>query len=218
MPGAPGAITPCRLLRRPGMWGRETVCGIERPSLRATVLDPNDPNTIYVGLCGVNLMQQQGRWRLNSDGTWQHLSQNDLFVGISVPRIAIKGRDTTTLVIGTSGQELYKGSWSTGEPPPDPPEVVVGLRILQTEYREGQLGVRFSLARSGPVEMKVFDVRGRLVQRLALTEAPAGTNVLTWDGRDRNARREVPGVYLARLKTDGAVATTKLLLSPRRLP
>lgn len=189
--------------------------------VRAIVLDPNDPNTIYVGLCGVNFPQKIGLWRMNANGTWQHLSANELFVGMQVPRLAIKGRDTTTLVVGTSGQELYKVGWSVGEPPPnpeDPPEGGVELRILQTERRDAGLGVRFTLTRSGPVEMKVFDVRGRLVQRLALTEAPAGTNVLTWDGRDRNARRVVPGVYLARLKTEGAVATTKLLLAPRRLP
>lgn len=183
--------------------------------VRSIVIDPNNANTIYVGLQGTNFMQKEGLWRLLNGTTWQHLSANELFVGMTVRQLAIKGRDTTTLFVGTDGQELYKLSWYNGEPPPDPQdpgEGGLGLRILQKERGDHPLTIRFTLTRNAPVELKVFDVRGRLVKRFDAGELPAGLHTMSWDGRDGGARKAAAGVYLARLKAGEVEATTKMLL------
>jgi hypothetical protein len=77
--------------------------------------------------------------------------------------------------------------------------------------------VRFSLARSGPVSVSVYDLQGRLVRTLAgggLLEA--GVRELRWDGRDADGREVANGVYLCRVEADGQAASRRMVvLRPR---
>ena len=90
----------------------------------------------------------------------------------------------------------------------------------------------FDLARHGPVELAVYDLRGRLVRRLipaagcGRVELPPGLYgreglgsddpcVLTrWDGRDDAGREVPPGVYILRLRASGAQQTRRVLFLP----
>ena len=65
----------------------------------------------------------------------------------------------------------------------------------------------FELARPGPVDLTVFDARGRQVDTLVGGSMPAGRHELVWDARDRAS-----GVYFAVLRADDVVARTKLVL------
>ena len=74
--------------------------------------------------------------------------------------------------------------------------------------------VRFGIARSGPVEVALFDVAGRLVRTLADRTFPAGEHSLTWDGRNSDGLPAARGVYFARIRTPGTgfEASRKLTL------
>jgi hypothetical protein len=64
------------------------------------------------------------------------------------------------------------------------------------------LGVSFAQSVSGPVQLSVFDVRGRLVQRLT-RDFPAGRNTLYWDGSTISGAAS-NGIYLFQLEAGGA--------------
>jgi hypothetical protein len=73
--------------------------------------------------------------------------------------------------------------------------------------------ISFSLPSDGPVRLAVYDVAGRLVQRLAEGERlPAGRHGRTWDGKDQSGRFAAPGVYYYRLEAGELFATRSLLL------
>jgi hypothetical protein len=61
--------------------------------------------------------------------------------------------------------------------------------------------VRFDLGSAGPARVEIFDVRGRLLRRLAARHLLPGRHVLEWNGQDAQGRDVVPGIYFYRLST-----------------
>jgi hypothetical protein len=72
----------------------------------------------------------------------------------------------------------------------------------------GSLRIRYALARTEPVRLDVFDVRGRRVWAAPSPPAVAGTHTIVWDARTIAPRAR--GVYLVRLATPSASASRKL--------
>jgi len=72
--------------------------------------------------------------------------------------------------------------------------------------------IAFSLDRDGPVTLRVFDARGRLVRTLVNETRAAGQHVVDWDGRDDAGRREAAGVYLYSLEAGGTSVQRKMTL------
>lgn len=73
--------------------------------------------------------------------------------------------------------------------------------------------LRFSLPRTGPAHLKVYNVAGQCVRTLisgvTLAEGP---QELVWDGRDDSGRWSTSGVYFARLTASGRSASCKFVL------
>jgi len=65
-----------------------------------------------------------------------------------------------------------------------------------------QTTIRFALARSGRVALRVYDVRGALVQELLDRPMSAGRHAVTWDGRSASGRPVASGTYLYELRTE----------------
>jgi len=96
----------------------------------------------------------------------------------------------------------------------DEPERTPGIGILgnfPNPFRASTL-IRFSLEREEAVELDVYSVSGRLVQRLVHDRLPAGAHTAVWKGTDLSGRRAAAGIYLTRLKTARASETTRLVL------
>jgi hypothetical protein len=72
-----------------------------------------------------------------------------------------------------------------------------------------RLSVRFTAKAAGPVDVRIYDLRGRLVRQLATRDYPAGQHSLQWDGQDTNGRATASGIYLVRVVTSGESHTTK---------
>jgi len=73
--------------------------------------------------------------------------------------------------------------------------------------------LRFDLPVRGPVDVVVYDVRGRRVRQLvAGSVLAAGTHTIAWDGRDDSGDGIPPGVYLCRIRAEGAEGKRKMML------
>ncbi len=73
--------------------------------------------------------------------------------------------------------------------------------------------VTFDLAKTGPVEVGIYDVRGQLVQKLVSGTMNSGRYDLVWQGRDDAGRAVASGVYFCRLAADGDTQTRKMILA-----
>ena len=72
--------------------------------------------------------------------------------------------------------------------------------------------LRYSLPRPGPVALRIYDLRGRIVRTLLSEWQGAGDHAVSWDGRD-DASREIPsGVYLQRLTFGGKSTSKKIAI------
>jgi hypothetical protein len=72
-----------------------------------------------------------------------------------------------------------------------------------------QIAILITTEESGPVDLAIFDLRGRLVRRLAARDFPAGEHTLHWDGRDTNGREVANGLYFVRVVMSGEAHTSK---------
>ena len=64
----------------------------------------------------------------------------------------------------------------------------------------GKAAVHFGLAKQDRVEVKVYDVTGRLVRSLADRTFQAGEHSLTWDGTNDQGQVVSRGVYFTQVK------------------
>ena len=63
---------------------------------------------------------------------------------------------------------------------------------------------------SDPVELAIYDVRGRLVRSLLSQRLPAGHYAIEWDGTDASGQPAASGTYLVRARA-GAQETTRAI-------
>ncbi|NNE09072.1 MAG: T9SS type A sorting domain-containing protein, partial [Gemmatimonadetes bacterium] len=70
----------------------------------------------------------------------------------------------------------------------------------------------FHLPAATEVRMDVFDIRGRLVTRVANETFPAGRQRVVWDGRAGSGERAPAGIYFMKLESGGSTVTKKLIL------
>jgi hypothetical protein len=73
--------------------------------------------------------------------------------------------------------------------------------IGNNPLRQGEAYVNLTLAKSDRVEVKIYDVSGRLIRTLADGQLfKAGPQKLTWDGLDNGGRQVARGVYFTHIK------------------
>jgi 1,4-alpha-glucan branching enzyme len=72
--------------------------------------------------------------------------------------------------------------------------------------------IRFTLARTGPATLRIYDVTGRLVHTLVDGVLAGGEHSVAWDGRDRSGREAASGVYFYRLSAPGYSQARKMVL------
>ena len=73
--------------------------------------------------------------------------------------------------------------------------------------------VVYELDEPGVVDLRVFDLSGRLVRILVAGQPQtAGRHECTWDGRDTNGRNLPTGTYLCRLRAGNRVDSRRMAL------
>jgi hypothetical protein len=75
--------------------------------------------------------------------------------------------------------------------------------------------LRFELAVTAQVRLRILDMSGRVVRELVPTSTrPAGVHAVVWDGRDAGGMRAAPGVYVAEIEGAGQRESLKLVVTP----
>ena len=100
-------------------------------------------------------------------------------------------------------------------PAPVPPGRVSGLAALSIAPNPANPAARiaFSVDRPGPVDVAVYDLRGRLVWSSGPLWRPAGASTVTWNGLGEDGRAAPSGAYLVRVTDDrGASLRGRLTL------
>jgi flagellar hook assembly protein FlgD len=76
-----------------------------------------------------------------------------------------------------------------------------------------QTAIRFSSARAGRVDVRIFDVAGRLVQTIS-RNATQGVNEVRWNGQSSDGRSLASGVYFVKVKyPDGSESLNGLKIA-----
>ena len=72
--------------------------------------------------------------------------------------------------------------------------------------------IKYQLPSTSNISLKVYDVFGQEVYRLAEGLLPAGFKTVVWDGRDGLGKTVGSGIYFVRLETKGFMYTRKMIL------
>lgn len=89
-----------------------------------------------------------------------------------------------------------------------------GIRMLRAHPNPFTRAVRmdYETAEPGPVEVGIYDVRGRLVDVLLRKELPSGPHSTTWTGTGRNGGPVPSGVYFFVLRSSGEAYSRRIIL------
>jgi hypothetical protein len=151
-------------------------------------------------------------FRIQSLGTWKTLTSQgtiDYFSNV------ITNLFSSLNCLLAPGQVI-----GVGDGPNNP---LVYFLALQSEnpMRNGMAAIAFGVTRKERVELKVYDVTGRLVKTLVNREfdpaqgAPAGQFTVHWDGSDDEGRRAPAGIYFYQVRTPSFVGQKKLAVLRR---
>lgn len=173
------------------------------------VMHPSDPlNTLYLGTsfgC-FRTTDGGGLWRRWNNGMPDATIVTEM---TGVDSLSTSGR--FHVVAGTYG----RGIWWRDVSGDDPTGVAAAPAAGQGFHLESvgpnpfreRAEIRFSLSRPEPVDVSLFDVSGRLVERLADETLPAGRHQVKLDGQGKSA-----GVYFVKVTAGAETVTRKVVL------
>jgi hypothetical protein len=72
--------------------------------------------------------------------------------------------------------------------------------------------IQYNIPKSGEVEVKIFDVQGRLIRSLGKTYRQAGIHSFIWDSRVNSGVIAASGTYFCHVLFNGSSLVKKLLL------
>jgi hypothetical protein len=72
--------------------------------------------------------------------------------------------------------------------------------------------IKFHLQQAGPVTLKIYNIKGQLVNVLVDDTEGEGYHEVSWDGKDKKANTVSSGIYFYKLTVDGETTTRKMVL------
>jgi hypothetical protein len=85
------------------------------------------------------------------------------------------------------------------------------LEPISPNPSAGDAAISFALALPARAKLAIYDVAGRLVKTIVDGDLEAGSHRVEWQGTDDSGQVNLPGVYFARLETEGFTQTRKIL-------
>ncbi len=97
-----------------------------------------------------------------------------------------------------------------------PPAALPALACTPPAPNPARAGTRlaFTLPHGAHVRAEVMDAQGRRVRTLADAYWPAGAGALAWDLASERGDRVAPGIYLVRVRAEGAEAVRRVIVLP----
>ncbi len=93
----------------------------------------------------------------------------------------------------------------------DVPTAMVDAGLFPNPFNPSTT-ISLSLARGSSVDVTVYDIRGRLVSRLASGFHDAGRHEIMWNGTDDRGLHLASGEYFCRIVTDDATQVLRMML------
>lgn len=90
---------------------------------------------------------------------------------------------------------------------PDPRRALLNHKAAPNPFNP-RTSISFTLEKTSDVQLRIHDLRGRLVYSSHRSQALAGRNSLSWDGQDEHGQRASAGGYLYCLLVDGTPAAS----------
>jgi len=89
-----------------------------------------------------------------------------------------------------------------------------GIEILSVSPNPSNPEVRIlvRLSETARIEMGIYDLRGRLVNRIIREPVAFGQRQLIWDGRNSRGERVTSGVYFVRLSSGKCSVSQKVTI------
>jgi len=141
-------------------------------------------------------------WRITDMGNWKTLG--------SLGRVAFFSEAMANL-FASLNCVVTDGVVGVGETPNNP--LVYYLQLRSANPMRGDVArIGFGITRRERVELRLYDVTGRVVRTLAHREFAAGEHEAYWDGNDDQGRPVPRGVYFYQLRTPSFVSQKKLAM------
>jgi flagellar hook assembly protein FlgD len=88
------------------------------------------------------------------------------------------------------------------------------VNLANNQLRSASTTIRFGLAQADRVEIKIYDVSGRMVRNLVNRRFEPGEHEVAWDRLDSSGRSVSRGLYFTQVSFDsqGFAATRKLMM------
>ena len=106
-----------------------------------------------------------------------------------------------------NGEEILSASSTASIPAPP-----VRITGVYPNPFAASTTVALTLSGAGPIDVDVYDVRGKRVATIATRGGVAGRNVIEWNGRDDAGRRVSTGTYFLKVKAGGQTLTRKVVV------
>jgi hypothetical protein len=72
--------------------------------------------------------------------------------------------------------------------------------------------IEFNLPEQSRVDLKIYDIRGRLVKNVASKEFPAGLNQVIWDGKNDGDKNVTSGIYFYKFVSGPTVSIRQMTI------
>ena len=99
--------------------------------------------------------------------------------------------------------------------PEDIADTVVPALALDQNYPNPfnpSTNIRYSLDKSGPVSLDIYNIKGQLVKNLCTEAQDKGSHTVVWNGTDNSGSACSSGVYFYRLRTSDNTLVRKMLM------
>lgn len=128
----------------------------------------------------------------------------------------------TLLLVGTAAQARVSHGYSgiltidtvtaVNDGTSAPPQATILAAIHPNPFNPRAM-ITFELAETGPIELAIYDLAGRLVRVMDSESRSAGRYQSTWDGQDDAGRAVPSGTYFCRLRSSQGSQTRKMTLA-----
>jgi len=72
--------------------------------------------------------------------------------------------------------------------------------------------INYEIPQKGDVELKIFDICGRLVIKMEYPNQPAGLHKVTWNGQSFSGNKAASGFYTYTVRFNNQISSRKMLL------
>ncbi len=127
----------------------------------------------------------------------------------------VGGAGLASAAVGTTDSPLFNINtlWATGVEDQANLPRVDRLGGCYPNPFNPQTTINYELARRTVVDLRIYDLQGRLVRVLAANELlDPGVHQADWDGRDGRGSNVAAGIYLYRLVTESFTGSQRMTL------